>query len=222
MDLEQLRSELSALIRLAKDGGLARQAKFREAPDLTREIKDLAFSGEGEPTRVRNFAECVRLVAEVKKTEQLFQTKIILITNATGLDKLDVKEGVGRMDAHQGEIWGKLDAGTEAYFKLVNRSRVRFSRILRNLLETARVRPIVIQSLFLKVHGAPMPASELAAYCDRLNEMNAAGAQVKEVHAYTVARPTPEAYATRLSRPELHKLAEVIRERTRLHVSTFE
>ena len=197
VDLQQMRDELVAMIRFARDGGLAKEPKFNEVPWLTREVKDIAFSGDGEPTMIHNFAECAQVVADVKQQEGLAATKLVLITDAAGLDKADVKRGLAIMDAHQGEVWAKLDAGTEAYFRLVNRTSIKFERILKNLLETALARPIVIQSLFLKVHGEAMPAAELDAYCERLNDIVRAGGRIKEVHAYTVARPTPEAFATK-------------------------
>lgn len=223
VDLHRMRAELIAMIRCAKDGRLAKEPRFNELPAaLTREIKDIAFSGDGEPTMIHHFAECVQVVADVKRAEGLDQTKIVLITDAAGLDKADVKRGLAIMDANHGEVWGKLDAGTESYFKLVNRTHVFFDRILKNLLETARARPIVIQSLFLKVHGVPMPSVELEAYCERLHQMRRAGGQIKEVHAYTVARPTPEAYATKLSGEELEAIAATIRARTGLVVHSFD
>ena len=222
VDLQQMRDELVAMIRFARDGGLAKEPKFNEVPWLTREVKDIAFSGDGEPTMIHNFAECVQVVADVKQQEGLAATKLVLITDAAGLDKADVKRGLAIMDAHQGEVWAKLDAGTEAYFRLVNRTSIKFERILKNLLETALARPIVIQSLFLKVHGEAMPAAELDAYCERLNDIVRGGGRIKEVHAYTVARPTPEAFATKLSAEELQALAQKIREKTGLKVLAFE
>lgn len=98
---------------------------------------------------------------------------------------------------------------------------MRFDRILSNLLETARVRPIVIQSLFLKTHGQPMSSIELEAYCRRLNQIRDGGGTLREVHAYTLARPTPEAWATRLSAEELSTVAETIRAQTGLRVEEF-
>jgi wyosine [tRNA(Phe)-imidazoG37] synthetase (radical SAM superfamily) len=222
VDLAQMRDELAAMIRFARDGGLAREPKFSEVPWLTRTVRDIAFSGDGEPTMVGNFADCVQAVAEVKRAEGLDPTKIVLITDAAGLDKADVRHGLELMDANNGEVWGKLDAGTEAYYHLVNRSTVRFDRILHNLLLTARARPIVIQSLLLKIHGQPMSAAELGAYCDRLNEITHDGGRIHEVHAYTVARPTPEACATKLEPAELGAMGEIIRQRTGLSVLTFE
>lgn len=223
VDLHQLEDELRALIRFVKEGGLTREDRFDGLPTwLATEIKDIAFSGDGEPTMIDHFAECVQTVADVRQAEGLDATKLVLITDAAGLDKTDVKRGLEILDANRGEIWGKLDAGTEAYFRLVNRTTIRFDRILRNLLETARVRPVVIQSLLLKVHGEPMSPGELLAYCERLNDLVKGGGQIKEVHAYTVARPTPEAFATKLTKDELEARAETIRQRTGLPVSTFE
>ena len=121
-----------------------------------------------------------------------------------------------------GVVWGKLDAGTEEYFKRINRTSIRFERILGNLTETARVRPIIIQSLFLRIGGEPMPCEEVNAYCERLNTIVRGGGHIQEVHAYTVARPTPESFATRLEADELNAIADHIRRRTNLQVRAFD
>ena len=222
VDLNQMRDELAAMIHFVRDGGLAREPKFNELPSfITRNVKDIAFSGDGEPTMIHNFAECVEAVAEVKRREALEKTKIVLVTDAAGLDKADVKRGLEIMDVNNGEVWGKLDAGTEAYFKLVNRTSVRFARILKNLRDTARARPVVIQSLFLRIRGEAMAEGELHAYCDRLNAILRSGGRIKEVHAYTIARPTPEPFATKLGADALNAAAEAIRQRTGLAVLAF-
>lgn len=222
VDLDQLREELTWLLRFVRDGGLMADPKYSEVPrEIATTVRDIAFSGDGEPTMIPNFSQCVQLAADVKRAENLPDAKLVLITDAAGLDKLDVRRGLEIMDANQGEIWGKLDAGTEPYFRQVNRSFVRFERILKNLLETARVRPIVIQSLFFKIHGEPMPSEELGAYCGRLKDIVAQGGRIREVHAYTIARPTPETWATRLDFKELNAMADVIRAQTGLSVLTF-
>jgi len=221
VDLRQMKDELTAMVRFARDGGLAKEPKFDEVPWLTREVKDIAFSGDGEPTMINNFADCVEAVVDVKQAEDLESTRIVLITDAAGLDKGDVKRGLEVMARNNGEIWGKLDAGTEEYFKLVNRTNVKFERILNNLLETSKVRPIIIHSLFFKVHGEAMSKAELEAYCGRLRDITDGGGQIREVHLYTVARPTPETYATKLEAIELEQMADMIRERAQLAVSVF-
>jgi len=223
VDLNQMRDELAAMIHFVRDGGLAKEPKFDELPSfITRNVKDIAFSGDGEPTMIHNFAECAEAVAEVKRREGLDKTRMVLITDAAGLDKADVKRGLEIMDAHNGEVWGKLDAGTAAGFKRVNRTTIRFDRILKNLLETARARPVVIQSLFLKFRSEMMPPEELSAYCARLNEMTSAGGKIKEVHAYTVARPAAEPFIAKLNAEELGAIAETIRRKTGLRVFAFD
>jgi len=221
LDLAKVRSELAEMIRLAQTGKLGEDPKFAEAAPLTRLVRDIAFSGDGEPTMVPNFDECVQVAVDAKSAFGLHETKIVLITDAAGLDKESVRRGLALMDAHQGEVWAKLDAGTEAYFKLVNRSSVRFDRILANLESTAKARPIVIQTLLLRIHGAPMPPEELEAYCGRLRAIVEAGGRIAEVHAYTIARPTPEPWATKLTADELESMAGTIRDRTGLRVATF-
>ncbi len=223
VDLAQLRDELTALLHYVHDGGLAREPKFNELPaEVTQTVKDIAFSGDGEPTMLHNFDEAVQTVADVKRAEGLDHTKLVLITDAAGLDTASVKRGLAIMDANQGEVWAKLDAGTDAYYHTVNRTHVRLDRILHNLLATAQARPIVIQSLFLKLHGQPMPPEELAAYCDRLASLVHAGSQIREVHLYTIARPTPEPFCGKLTKAELEAMAATVRAKTGLKVVTFD
>lgn len=222
VDLLQVRAELAAMVDLALSGKLAEDPKFREAGDLTRIIRDIAFSGDGEPTLVPNFDECVAVAVDIRRSRHLDATKIVLITDSAGLDKASVRRGLELMDANNGEVWAKLDAGTEAYYRLVNRTSVSFDRILSNLRMTAIARPIIIQSLFLRVRGELMPAAELDQYCQRLVELVSAGAQIREVHAYTIARPTPENWVSRLTAEELGTLAEHIRTATGIPVRIFE
>ena len=94
----------------------------------------------------------------------------MLITNASLLHRPHVRRALVTLDANGGEIWAKLDAGTEDYYRLVARSAVPWRQILANLAEAAQARPIVIQSLWMRVNGEPPPPAELAAYCDRLGK----------------------------------------------------
>ena len=112
-------------------------------------------------------------------------------SDAGGLDRAEVKRGLEIMDANHGEVWAKLDAGTEEYFKLINRTKIPFARILHNIMQAAKVRPIVIQSLFLKIRGQGPSREEIGVYCQRLREIgniNSAGHGIKLVQVYTIAR----------------------------------
>ena len=83
----QLGTELRWLVQHALSGDLAKLPKFAEAPELTRVIRDIAFSGDGEPTMVHNFDACVQVAVDIKLEFDLKDTRIVLITDAAGLDK---------------------------------------------------------------------------------------------------------------------------------------
>ena len=217
----ELRAELTALVRRIRSGSLAGEPRFKESAAFTTIIRDLAFSGDGEPTLVKGFDALVQAVVQVKQDEGLSDTKIVLITNTAGLDKAEVRRGLALMDPHQGEVWAKLDAGTEDYYRRVNRSHILFERLLRNIEVAARERAIIIQSMFFRLHGQPISSEELIAYCARIENILKNRGRIRAVHAYTIARPTQETYATRLEAEPMESLAEVIRQRTGLPVFTF-
>ena len=83
------------------------------------------------------------------------------------------------------------------------------------------MRPIVIQSLFMRIRGEPPPPAELEAYCDRLKEIVAAGGRIKLVQIHTIARKPAEAWVAALADAEVDAIAEMVRRRTGLPVAAF-
>lgn len=221
VDPARLESELTTLIDAAVDGSLFRDPAFADVPDATRSIRDLAFSGDGEPTTCKVFDECVRIVANCKRAAGLSETKIVLITDACYLTKPHVMEGLALMDQNNGEIWVKLDAGTEAYYQAVNRPNFTLDHVIGNITAAARVRPVVIQSLFMRLSGTGPDAAELTAYADRLNEVTAAGGAISVVQIYTVARKPAEPHVGPLDDEEVDRIVAMVAERTGLTVRGF-
>jgi wyosine [tRNA(Phe)-imidazoG37] synthetase (radical SAM superfamily) len=221
VDLPRLRDELDQMIELITSGRIYEGTQFRHTPAEFRRLNDIALSGDGEPTTYTNFGDVVKVCAEVRRGHGLDQLKLVLITNASMLHREAVGEALRVLDANNGEIWAKLDAGTEAYYRQVARSAVKFSQILDNLLLAARARPIVIQSLFMRLHGQPPTADEQEAYCERLNAITAAGGRIKLVQIHTVARVPAESWVASLANAEIDALAELVRRRTGLIVAGF-
>lgn len=218
---EQLLAELDAMLELATSGELFKLEKFAATPPALRRLNDIAFSGDGEPTTYRNFDEIMAACAELKRKHGLDDVKLVLITNASMFHRPAVERGLAILDANQGEIWAKLDAGTEAYFKLVERTAIPFKQILDNITAAARVRPLVIQSLFMRIHDEPPAAAELEAFCQRLNEIVAAGGKLKLVQIYTVARQPVESFVSPLADAEVDTIADFVSKRTGLAVHAF-
>ena len=213
VDLEQIKTELSALLGLVKNGKIWEHEKFKDVPKSLRRLNDIAFSGNGEPTTYNKFGEAVRMVVELKHEYEFEETKIVLITNATVLRRDAVKDALSEMMSHNGEIWAKLDAGTESYYQLVNRTRVPFEKVLGNLAETAKLYPLIVQTMLMKVMGQPMPAAEFDAYIDRLDDIKRNGGDLIGVQLYSVARDTAEEYVGPVSDEQLNEYAQKLRER---------
>jgi len=221
IDVPRLTAELREMVESILTGQLFAHERFCQTPSSLRRLNDIALSGDGEPTACRDFEQVVNVCAEMRHTFGLQDVKLVLITNATLFHRESVRRGLALLDANNGEIWAKLDAGTEAYYRQVDRSAVPFAQVLRNLQEAAQVRPIVIQSLFMRIHEAPPTAEEQEAFCERLNELLAANGQIQLVQIHTVARAPAESWVTPLTTTELEALADLVRCRTGLNVAAY-
>ena len=221
VDLAVVATELDRLLDAARDGSLWVEPPFDCVTEANRRVCDIAFSGDGEPTTYPEFAEAVRLAADARNRRSLSTTKLVLITDACYLSKPNVRRGLSILDENNGEIWAKLDAGTQAYYELVNRPNYPLSHVMKNITEAAQERAVVIQSLWMRVHGEPPPPAEVSAYCERLNEILVAGGKLKLIQLYTIARKTTEAYAKPLADAELDAIFGVVRERVKCPIETY-
>jgi len=221
VETERLVVELQALLQFIASGDLFRDPDFADVPRELRRINDIAFSGDGEPTSHRNFDELVELVAEIKRRHGLDHVKLLLITNASLFHRPPVQRGLQILDRNQGEIWAKLDAGTEAYYQLVERTAVPFSLVLDNIRAAAQQRALVIQSLFMRIREQPPATAEIEAFADRLCEILADGGQFTAVQIYTIARPPAESWVQALSDPEVDAIAEMVQARIPVPVECY-
>jgi len=220
-DLAVAEAELREMLEMVKSGEIAQHPPFDAVPRELLRLNDIALSGDAEPTTLPNFAETIGMIARAKPSE----AKIVLITDAGGLDRADVKRGLEIMDANNGEVWAKLDAGTEEYFKLINRTKIPFARILKNISQAAKVRPIVIQSLFLKIRGEGPSREEITAYCQRLRDIG----NIKLVQVYTLARKAMTMvdgvpawqFVSALSNAEVDAIAERVRKEAGVEAEGF-
>jgi hypothetical protein len=93
-----------------------------------------------------------------------------------------------------GEVWAKLDAGTEAWYQRVNVSRVSLDRIEANLIALGKDHPFKIQSFFCSAGGQGWDEAEITAWLSRLGRVRDSGARILEVQLYTLARRPAESF----------------------------
>ncbi len=232
VEIQQLLDELQHMLELVLSGDIYTTECFSAVPKHLRRLNDIAFSGDGEPTTYKNFDDIIGQCAMLKQNISQHYTdsnlqqpsdpiKMVLITNASMFHREHVERGLKILDQNQGEIWAKLDAGTDDYYQLIERTAIPFQQVLDNLLTTARIRPLVIQSLFMQVNGTPPSEHEIQAYCQRLNEITDNGGSLASVQIYTIARQPAESYVTPLADEYVDAIVKQVTTQTRLRVEGF-
>lgn len=187
----------------------------RRVPPESRRLNDIAFSGNGEPTSAREFADAVEAVGRVMREFDLVgRIKLVLITNGSLVHQARVQAGLAKLAPLGGEVWFKLDRATEAGIRAVNSTRTSMGKVLRNLNAAARLCPTWLQTCMFALDGAAPPSHEVDAYVNCLGRLRSEGVPLQGVMLYGVARPSHQPEAKRISElPEawLDELANRIR-----------
>jgi wyosine [tRNA(Phe)-imidazoG37] synthetase (radical SAM superfamily) len=199
---------------------LHERPQYHSLPPELLQLRHVALSGDGEPTLAPNFAEALQEVIHVRALGGFPFFKIILITNATALDRPQVQESLKRLTKSD-EIWVKLDGGTQDYLNKVDRPKVPLEKVLANILALARQRPVVIQSLFPAINEEEPSLEEIEQFAQRLKDLKARGAQISLVQIYSAARPMSHAESGHLPLKTLSHIAQIVRQVTGLKAEVF-
>ncbi len=197
IELTLLEKELSSLLTDIQSGEFHKRYWLPENNTL---IRDIAISGNGEPTSCREFGEVLAIVGRVcARFGSLASLKKILITNGSLIMRVPVQRGLSDWSAQGGEVWFKLDSATTSGIRRINNVNLSVPKMLRNLETCARLCPTWIQTCLFAMDGNPPDETELAAYLDLLATVRRWDAPVKGVLLYGLARPSLQREADRLS-----------------------
>ena len=217
-NLKAMGAELKQMLACVQQNQLKELPEYRTVPEELLQLKEVALSGDGEPTLCPVFNEVVQELVHIRAQHPFF--KLVLITNATGLHLLPVQNGL-RWFTAQDEIWIKLDAGTQAYMSRINRTNVPLEQVLTNIKMLGRQRPVVIQSLFPLLHDEEPSAEEIQQYVQRLVELRQAAANISLVQIYSAHRPTRSPHCRHVSLKCLSNIAHQVKTVTGLEVEVF-
>ncbi|MDT3669533.1 MAG: radical SAM protein [Aromatoleum sp.] len=194
IDLAQLEAELSGFLRALVHGDYLE----RHVPEGLRTIRDIAFSGNGEPTSAAEFPEVIALVGRLRNEFGLGAgVPMRLITNGSLMGQPRVQEAVRALGDAGGEVWFKVDAGTKASIERINGVSLDPATVARNLAISAALCPTWVQTCMFRWDGAAPTNDDIEAYLDVLE---AAGADhLRGVLLYGIARPSMQPEAVRLS-----------------------
>ncbi len=158
-------------------------------------IKDIAISGNGEPTSAKNFSEALELIGSVANEQGIFPvSKFVLITNGSLIHQSNVQEGLRRLNSFGGEVWFKFDSATKTGRTLINNTVQSLESSLKNLILSSSLCLTKLQTCLFEYRSG-FTDDEKIAFIDYLVKLKATAADVNEVLLYTLARPSlqPEA-----------------------------
>nr|WP_225433134.1 radical SAM protein [Thauera sedimentorum] len=210
IDLARLEAELDGFLNALVNGDWL----LRNAPEGAREVRDIALSGNGEPTSAAAFPEVVELIHRLRQKYGLTRVPLRLITNGSLLGRERVRAGIARMGEIGGEVWFKVDGGRPEDIERINGVRMPVARVVRNLAACAQLCPTWAQTCVFRWDGVGPDAQALAAYLDVLER--AGSDRLRGVLLYGVARPSMQPEAPRVSPVSLDELecvAEAIRKK---------
>lgn len=212
IDLVRLEDELRGFLGDLVHG----EWMARYVPEGLRVVRDIAFSGNGEPTSATVFPEAVALAARLRAEFGLspVDVPLRLITNGSLMAQERVQEGVRLLGEAGGEVWFKVDGGTVEAVERINGVRLEPALIARNLARCAQLCPTWVQTCMFRWDGEAPTASDIDAYVALL-EAAGIGA-LRGVLLYGIARQSMQPEAIRLAPlgvDELEAIAERMRKK---------
>lgn len=220
LDVNAMIEELEHTLAIVHSGRIRERPAYQRLPAELAQLRHVALSGDGEPTLCPNFLEAVEAVIHLRACGRFPFFKLVLITNASGFGTPAVEQGL-RLFTPRDEVWAKFEAGTPEYLGRVNKADRPMEDTLAAILNLARRRPVIIQSLFPAIHGAGPPVSEIEAYARRLKELKDSGAQIPLVQIYSATRPTPHSECGHLPLKTLSNIARRVQEVAGLKAEVF-
>jgi wyosine [tRNA(Phe)-imidazoG37] synthetase (radical SAM superfamily) len=183
-----------------------------------RHLKDIAFSGNGEPTSAEEFPAVISIVKKLlEEFNLLHKIKIRLITNGSLMHQASVIKSVEMLKEMNGEVWFKVDAATEESIRTINQVNLKPHQILERLKNSANVCPTFVQTCIFSIDGKGPSKKDINAYIELINEVKS---NIQGVHLYGLARPSLQPQAKNLARIDEEVLQDIAKELRSLDIAT--
>ncbi|MCK9607339.1 MAG: radical SAM protein [Methylomonas sp.] len=204
MDLALLEDELRFFLNYVQQGDFFEQ--YQLAPDQ-RVIKDIAISGNGEPTSLENFEQALASIGKIADAAGIFPAShFVLITNGSLVHQASTQAGLMQLARYHGEVWFKLDSATEQGRKLINNSAQSQQKLLENLKTASRLCSTKLQTCVLHFDEQTWTQHEKQAYLQLLRLIQEQQIKIEKIMLYTIARPSFQPEAADLIKADLAEM----------------
>jgi len=187
-------------------------------------IKDICFSGNGEPTLSPAFPSTLKLAEDIR-AKNAPSARLVVITNGVGLLQPRIfsllKEYASLPTT---DIWLKVDAGTEDWYNKINRCAIPYEKLIAAIKEFVSCAVVTIQTMLCAINGEQPSETErqvweslvceLAANTEKeANNINGKIISgVRKIQLYGKARSAPEdPLASQLLEDYLEERADSLR-----------
>jgi histidinol dehydrogenase len=159
-------------------------------------IKDICFSGNGEPSLSPAFPGALKMACKVRE-KAVPNAELVLITNGAGLLKPQIFSLLKdtAVSCRFFNIWLKLDAGTPGWYQKMNRCAIPHEKLIAKIKEFTACAPVTIQTMLCSIEGKSPSEEEEAAWEKLTLELAAAAGSeggIRKVQLYGKARSSPE------------------------------
>lgn len=195
-DLEQLKQELRGVLEQHRSGSLAKQFSLDQNDAV---IRDIAISGNGEPTSCPNFSLVTEAIGEIAESFGLLGSiKLTVITNGSLMHHPEVQKGLRHWATLGGEAWFKFDRGSSSGIHQINGARLSINRVLNHMKISISLLPTWIQTCMVTLDNAPPSDRDIEDYLGVLETLVRTGSSPQGVMLYGLARPSQQPEASRL------------------------
>lgn len=204
MDFALLEDELRFFLDFVQHSNFFEQ--FNVDPEQ-RTIRDIAISGNGEPTSLKHFDRAIQLIGEIASEVGIFPAShFVLITNGSMVQQANVQAGLRALAQYGGEIWFKLDSATEQGRKLINNNAQSQRQLLQNLEIASQLCSTKLQTCMLHYQDQTWTDTEKQAYLELLQDLLARRINIRKVMLYSIARQSFQPEAERLEKVEIQEM----------------
>ena len=213
IDLNLLRVELQDWLKNLVEGDF-----IEKHTDPGTRFKDIALSGNGEPTACKEFKSVLRIIEEeFTACKCPTDIKIRLITNGSYLSKKEVQDAWQEMPLEK-EIWFKIDSANTLTIQQLNQVNLTQNQIRKNLESALSVSSTVIQTCLTKINGQLPQESEICEYVRLLKPYEK---KIKSIHLYSLARPTEQKTLYSLERLSDKEMIHIADKMDKLSIPIF-
>ena len=175
-------------------------------------IKDVCFSGNGEPTLSPAFPDALKLAEDIR-AQTAPSARLVVITNGAGLLQSRIFSLLKEYALlPTTDIWLKVDAGTQYWYNKINRCAIPFEKLIAVIKEFVSCAVVTIQTMLCAINNEQPSEAEKQAWESLVCELAQRDGNIRKVQLYGKARSSPEdPLASQLAEGYLEERAESLR-----------